>query len=487
MLYCIITYRNFPAALGMVTSQNLIQKVVSILNEKRENKMGVMPIGKLLFSMSFPAMFSMFIQAMYNIVDSIFVARLGEHALTAISLAFPIQTLMIAVSVGTGVGLNSLISRKLGEHNFKEADNAASHGVMLMALSYLVFCIFGLFFSHPFISSFTNDAEIIALGSSYTFVVTVFSFGSFLQIGNEKILQATGNMVYPMLFQLIGAITNIILDPIFIFGMFGVPAMGVFGAAVATVTGQILAMAFSMYIVFFRKHEVHITIRGFRFQWDMIKKIYAVGLPSIVMQSITSILTIGLNNILMAFSSAAVSVLGVYFKLQSFVFMPVFGLGQGAMPIMGYNFGARNSKRLMHTLKLSIGVAIGIMAVGTLIFWGFTEQLLMMFNASEEMLVIGVPALRIISSSFIFSAVGISNSNFFQAVGEGKKSLFVSVLRQLVIILPLSWFFARFFSLEAVWYAFPISECFALVCSLLFLRNSYNTKVVPILVEGAGN
>lgn len=453
------------------------------MSEKKENKMGVMPVGKLLISMSLPAMFSMFIQAMYNIVDSVFVAQLGEHALTAVSLAFPIQTLMIAVSIGTGVGLSSLISRKLGEHNFEEADNAATHGMLLMFFSFLAFCIFGLFFSHPFIASFTDNEEIISMGSSYVFVVTVFSFGSFLQIGSEKILQATGNMIYPMLFQLIGAVSNIILDPIFIFGMFGLPAMGVFGAAVATVTGQILAMVYSMYVMFFRKHEVRISFCSFHLDTSMIKKIYSVGFPSIIMQSISSILTIGLNNILIAFSSAAVSVLGVYFKLQSFVFMPVFGLGQGAMPIIGYNFGARNSKRLLSTLKISMSIAAGIMAVGTAIFWIFPEQLLHMFNASEEMLSIGVPALRIISTSFLFSSVGISNSNFFQAVGEGKKSLFVSILRQLVIILPLAWIFARFFSLNAVWYAFPIAECFALVCSLLLFLNSYRTKIVPILAE----
>ena len=315
------------------------------------NKMGTEPIGKLLLSMSLPAMFSMLIQALYNIVDSIYVAQIGEHALTAVSLAFPVQNLMIAVSVGTGVGLNSLISRRLGERREKEASAAATHGVLISFAESLLFLLFGLFFCRMFFSAFTSDSTVIQMGVDYTSIVTIFSFGSFIQINLEKTLQATGNMFYPMVFQLIGAITNIILDPIFIFGWFGLPAMGVAGAAIATVAGQILAMLYAVYVMVRKEHAVHITFKGFHFSGAIVRDIFQVGFPSIIMQSIGSVMIMALNNILIVFSQAAVAVLGVYFKLQSFVFMPVFGLGAGALPIMGFNYGARNKKRLMHTLQ----------------------------------------------------------------------------------------------------------------------------------------
>lgn len=447
------------------------------MEEKRENKLGSMPVGKLLVSMSLPAMFSMFIQAMYNIVDSIYVAQIGENALTAVSLAFPVQNLIIAMSVGTGVGLSSLISRRLGERRIDEARDAASHGVVLAVLEWLIFLVFGLFFTPMFFNAFTSDPTIVSMGVDYTSVVSVFSFGIFIQIAIEKILQATGNMIYPMLFQLTGAIANIILDPIFIFGWFGVPKMGVKGAAVATVIGQIMAMIFAIIVTAKKTGSVHVKLRGFRFDKRITKDIFAVGLPSIVMQSIGSVMVMGLNNILMAFSSSAVAVLGVYFKLQSFVFMPVFGLGQGAMPIMGYNYGSKNRERLMHTLKLSSAISLGIMAVGTLIFQIFPKQLLLLFQATDEMLAVGVPALRIVSACFVFAALGITFSNFFQAVGHGTKSLYLSLLRQLVILLPAAWLFAKFGSLQLVWYSFPIAESCATVIALLFLANVYKKEI----------
>lgn len=450
------------------------------MREPTENKMGTMPIGRLLMSMSLPAMFSMLIQALYNVVDSIYVAQIGEHALTAVSLAFPIQNLMIAVSVGTGVGLNSLISRRLGERREEEASHAAIHGVLISLAESLCFVIFGLFFCQMFFSAFTDDATVIQMGVDYTSIVTVLSFGSFIQICLEKTLQATGNMFYPMVFQLIGAITNIILDPILIFGWFGLPAMGVTGAAVATVAGQILAMLFAVYVIIRKEHAVHITFKGFRFSAPIVRDIFEVGFPSMIMQSISSIMIMALNNILIVFSQAAVAVLGVYFKLQSFVFMPVFGLGAGAMPIMGYNFGARDKKRLMHTLRLASIIALGIMVAGLLLFQFGARYLLMMFNASEEMMSIGISALRTISLCFPAAALGIAFSNFFQAIGEGKNSLFISVLRQLVILLPCAWLISRFGTLNQVWLAFPIAETVSFFISLLLLRSTYRRRIAAL-------
>ena len=363
------------------------------MSQHPQNKMGTMPVGKLLISMSLPAMFSMLIQALYNVVDSIYVAQIGEEALTAVSLAFPVQNFLIAVSVGTCIGLNSLISRRLGERREHEASLAATHGVLIALVEWVGFLIFGLFFCRIFFQAFTDNPTVIQMGIDYTSIVTIFSFGCFVEITLEKTLQATGNMIYPMLFQLTGAITNIILDPIFIFGWFGLPAMGVKGAAIATVGGQILSMFFAIYIIVRKEHAVQIHFKGFRFSGQIVKDIFAVGFPSIIMQSISSVMIMVLNNILIVFSQAAVAVLGVYFKLQSFIFMPVFGLGHGSMPIMGYNFGARNKKRLVHTLKLSSTISLCIMIVGLLIFQFGAKYLLMMFNASEEMMEIGVSAL----------------------------------------------------------------------------------------------
>ena len=450
------------------------------MENAKQNKMGTAPIFPLIVSMSLPAMFSMLIQAMYNIVDSIFVARVGDNALTAVSLAFPIQTLIIAVAVGTGVGLNSLISRRLGEQNYEAANSAASHGPFLGICSWLVFAVFGLFFSRTFFEAFTETAQVIEMGTQYISIVTIFSFGSFVQINFEKILQATGNMFYPMLFQLVGAVTNIILDPIFIFGYFGFPKMGVAGAAVATVAGQILAMVFSVYVAFCKNHAVTIQIKGFGPQKAVIQEIYAVGLPSIVMQSIGSVLVMGLNAILITFSEIAVSVLGVYYKLQSFVFMPVFGLNQGLMPIMGFNYGAGNKKRLLDALKIGVLIAATILLVGMLLFLFFPAQLLGIFNDSAEMLRIGVPALRIISTSFVFAAVSIIFSTLFQAIGRGVNSLLISVLRQLFVILPVAYLMANLFGLEMVWYAFPIAEVVSVAVSILLFIQVYKARLANL-------
>ena len=446
------------------------------MNKPAENKMGTAPVARLILSMSLPAMFSMLVQSLYNIVDSIFVAKIGESALAAVSLAFPIQTLMIAVAVGTGVGINSLISRRLGEGDRKAADRAASHGIILGVISWAVFALLGAFFSRPFFQLFSTNGAVIQAGTDYLSIVTILSMGVFVEISVEKTLQATGNMIYPMIFQLIGAVINLIMDPVLIFGLLGFPAMGVAGAALATVLGQIISMIYSLYIVFRKDHEVTIRLKGFRFHARTVKDIYTVGAPSILMQSIGSVLNIGLNAILAGFSEAAVSVLGVYYKLQSFVFMPVFGLNQGVMPIMGYNYGARNRRRVLDALKWGCIIAVCIMAVGCVLFMGFPQLLLGMFNPTAEMLEIGVPALRTISLCFLPAALGILASTLFQAIGMGSRSLIISILRQVVIILPAAYLFSKV-SLASVWYAFPLAEVVSLLVSILFVWQVYRLKL----------
>lgn len=446
--------------------------------ETRQNKMGTAPILPLIFSMALPAMFSMLVQALYNIVDSYFVAQVSEKGLAAVSLAFPLQNLLISFAVGTAVGVTSLIARRLGQGLQEEADSAATHGVLLAICTWVLFAIYGAFFSTPFFQLFESDPEIVQMGSSYISICCVFSFGTFVEVTLEKTLQATGNMIWPMIFQLIGAVTNIILDPIMIFGLLGFPAMGVAGAAIATVSGQILAMVVAILVITFREHDVHITFRHFRPQWKIIKDIYIVGAPSIVMQSIGTVMTMTLNGILSSFSTAAYTVFGLYFKLQSFVFMPVFGLNQGLLPILGYNYGARNRKRLMHTFWSGCVIALVIMAAGMVIFLAFPQWLLSIFNASQELLEIGIPALRIICTCFLFAALGIVASTLFQAVGRGIYSLIVSLMRQLVVLVPAAWLLAQItHQVTAVWWAFPIAECFSLAVSLVLFLRLYRKEI----------
>ena len=373
-----------------------------------ENKMGVMPINKLILSMSIPMMLSMLIQALYNIVDSMFVAQISENALTAVSLAFPAQNLMIAVATGTGVGINATLSRSLGEKNFQKANRIAIHALFLAFMSFLAFAVFGLFFAEHFFLAQTRDPEIVEMGTVYLQICTVLSFGLFGEIAFERLMQSTGRTFYSMIIQGTGAILNIILDPIMIFGLLGFPKMGVAGAALATVTGQIIALILGFVLNTTRNHEIHLAFKGFRPEKEIIGHIYAVGIPSIIMASIGSVMTFGMNKILIAFTSTATAVFGVYFKLQSFVFMPVFGLNNGTVPIIAYNFGAGRPDRIVKTLKLSIAYAVSIMIAGLLLFNLAAENLLMIFNASDSMLEIGVPALKIISLSFILAGFGIA-------------------------------------------------------------------------------
>ena len=450
---------------------------------REQNKMGTMPTGRLLVSMSLPMIISMLVQALYNIIDSVFVAQIGEEALAAVSMAFPIQSLMIAVSTGTCVGVNALLSRSLGEKNYEDARLAAVNGIFLSVLSFAAFALFGVFGSRLYFASQTSNPAIIEYGTQYLEVCTIFSFGIFGSIVLERIMQSTGRTIYNMYSQGIGAITNIILDPIMIFGLCGVPALGIRGAAVATVIGQILAMFVSLYFNLTKNPDVSIDMRGFKPHGRTIRVIYEVGVPSIIMQSITSVMTYGMNLILIEFSATAVTVLGIYFKLQSFIFMPVFGLNNGMIPIIAYNYGARNKKRIMDTAKLSIAIAVGIMLTGLAIFQLFTPQLLMIFNASEQLLEVGVPALRLISLSFLFAGYCIIVGSVFQALGNGVYSLIVSAARQLFCILPLAYLFAKVFGLHAVWYAFPLAEIISVVVSSILFNRIYDKKI-KVLTPG---
>lgn len=458
-----------------------------ISNEKKntqetaapENKMGVMPVSRLLISMSLPIMVSMLVQALYNVVDSIFVARLNEDALTAVSLAFPVQNLMIAAATGTGVGINALLSRHLGEKKFKDANVTAVNGMFLYALTYLLFALFGLFFSRFFFAAQTKDLangmRIADYGSSYLVIVCTVSFGVFGQVLFERLLQATGKSIYSMFTQGLGAIINIILDPIMIFGLFGFPRMEVAGAALATVIGQVAAMLLGLYFNIKKNKEISVSLKGFRPSWHVIKRIYSVGIPSIIMQSIASVMTFGLNQILMAFSSTATAVFGIYFKLQSFVFMPVFGLNNGMVPIVAYNLGAKKRNRMIKTIKLSMVYAVCLMLIGMVILQLFPKELLLMFDASEDMLSIGITALRYISFSFLFAGFCVISTSVFQAIGNGIWSMIISIARQLIVLLPVAYLLSKTGQLNLVWLAFPIAESVALLLCAFFLYRAYKT------------
>lgn len=442
----------------------------------KENKMGTERVLPLLISMSLPSMFSMLIQALYNVVDSIFVARYNLTALSAVSLVFPVQMFVMALGVGTAIGVNSLVSRRLGEQRKDDASNAAMHGIVLAALSWVFVCILAAFFTTPFYRLFAENDNLFTMACDYSNIVVYFSLGIMLHVAIEKILQATGNMIAPMLLQLLGAVINLILDPIFIFGWGPVPSLGIRGAAIATVAGQIIACIVSLFIAFFKKHEVTISFRGFKLRWQTIYDIYVVGLPSIVMQSIGSVLISCLNGILTAFGELAVSVLGVYYKLQSFVFMPVFGMTHGAMPIMGYSYGARYKARLLECLKLSSIIAFIIMACGTVIFWLIPDLLISLFNDDANLVKMGIPALRTISLCFPVAAVCIMFSTLFQGVGKGIYSLIISLMRQLIVLLPAAYLLAKI-SLNAFWWSFPIAESVSLAATIFLFATLYKNNI----------
>ncbi len=434
-----------------------------------ENKMGVMPVKQLLLTMSVPMMLSMLVQALYNIVDSIFVARISENALTAVSLAFPIQQLMIALGGGTCVGVNALLSRALGEKDFNKVNKSAVNAVFLMVINAVVFFFIGVFVVEPFYLAQTTDPEIIEYGIQYLRIVCMFSFGIYFQFVFERLLQSTGNTFYTMITQLVGALTNIILDPILIFGLLGMPKMGVIGAAAATVIGQIAAAVTAIIINHKKNHEVKLDFKGFRPSLTIIKQIYAVGIPSIIMQSIGSIMVFCMNQILIAFSTTATAVFGVYFKLQSFIFMPIFGMNNGMVPIVAYNYGAQKKDRLIKTVKLSMLYAVGIMCIGTLVFQWIPDKLFMLFDASDHMLAMGIPALRIISVHFPLAGICIIAGSMFQALGNAVYSMITSICRQLLVLLPAAWLLAQLGNVDYVWWSFPIAEIVSLALNIIFL------------------
>ena len=430
--------------------------------------------------MSLPMMASMLVQALYNIVDSIFVARISENALTAVSLAFPLQTLMIALGGGTGVGVNALLSKALGEKDYKLVNKVANNGVFLSVVNALIFVLVGVFAVKPFYLSQTIDTEIVAYGVEYLSIVCCCSIGIYTQFIFEKLLQSTGNTFYTMITQATGAIINLILDPILIFGLFGLPELGVAGAAIATVAGQIVAGILAIVINEKKNHEVNVSLKGFKPCGNTIKRIYIVGVPSIIMQSIGSIMVYGMNKILMAFSSTAAAVFGIYFKLQSFIFMPIFGLNNGMVPIIAYNYGARHRKRMTKTIKLSVAYAVTIMAIGTLVFQLIPDKLFMLFDASEHMLSMGVPALRIISLHFIIAGFCIVAGSVFQALGNAVYSMINSICRQLVVLLPAAYILARIGGVNYVWWSFPIAELMSLIMSVIFMIKIYKDIISKV-------
>ncbi len=444
-----------------------------------ENKMGVMPVGRLLVSMSLPMMISMLVQALYNIVDSIYVSRIDENALTAVSLAFPMQSLMIAMSIGTAVGINALLSKSLGEKNLDKVRRVANNGIFLAIMSYLLFLVIGIFAVEPFYLAQTEsaDAQIVTYGKEYLTIVMCCSFGLFFQVTLERLLQSTGRTIYTMITQGAGAIINIILDPILIFGYLGFPAMGMRGAAVATVIGQIVAAIMALCFNLAKNKEVALNIKEIRPNASILKQIYAVGIPSIAVQAGGSVMIYILNQILIVFSTTATAVFGVYFKLQSFVFMPVFGLNGGVMPVVAYNYGAQKKDRLIRAVKLSAVSATVIMSVGLLVFQLFPGHLLELFSASENMMAIGVPALRIISISFIFAGFNIACGSVFPALGNGMYGMIINTARQLVVLAPVAWLLSLLGQVGYVWWAFPISEMVSTVLTLLFIYQINKTKI----------
>lgn len=445
---------------------------------QQENKMGTMPIPRLLFSMSFPVMLSLLVQALYNVVDSMFVSRLSEDALTAVSLAFPVQSLMTAVSVGTGIGIGSLVSKNLGEKDFKNASKAAENGLFLAICGSLVFAVLGGAGAGLFFEMQTKDALIASYGSQYMRIVCIFSLFSFLQISIERIMQAVGKPVYTMIQQITGAVINIVLDPVLIFGLFGFPQMGVAGAAVATVTGQCAAFLLAVYLLSKKVDEVQVTPRGFHPDRGTVRRIYRVGIPSIFSQALSSVMTFGMNNILMAFSSTATAVFGVYYKLQSFVYMPLFGLNAGIIPIIAYNYGARNRRRITKTAFQGTIAASVIMLAGLLVFHLMPEFLMRnLFHASDDMVAMGVTALRTISCGFVFSAFSLIAGAAFQALQNSEYSLLVSFCRMVVVVLPSAYILGHVFGLAMVWWALPLAEFVGGILSVILYWRIYQKKI----------
>lgn len=450
------------------------------MKNMNSEKLGTMPMNRLILTLSVPMMISMFIQSLYNVVDSMFVAQISEEALAALSLVFPIQMLMVAIGIGTGVGMNAELSKRLGEGNRKLASAAANNGVFLTIFHYGIFLVFGLFFVRPFFEMQTDNAEIIRYGMEYTVIITTLSIGKLMQFTYERILQATGRTYYTMITQGTGAILNIILDPILIFGWFGVPALGVYGAAIATIIAQVTSATLAFVINSKVNDDLDMHIFGNKLDLKVIKRIYSVGIPSMVMTSITSLVTLIFNNILLQFTPTAIAVYGVYIKLQGFAFMPVFGLNNGMIPIVSYNYGAKNKERMVKAIKLSLMYGVLIMLTGTILFQIFPVQFLNLFSASDEMLRIGVPALRIISLSFVLAGISIMLGTVFQAIGNAVISLWIQVIRQLIVLVPVAYALSLTGDVNMVWWSKLISESITVVFAVIAMRFLYKKKIEPL-------
>ena len=442
----------------------------------QENKMGVMPIRRLLLTMSGPMMVSMLIQALYNVVDSMFVSYISEGALTAVSLAYPMQNLMIAVATGTGVGVNALLSRNLGEKNFEMANRAAGNAIFLGVVSFAVFALVGAVGSRLYFAVQVDDPEIIAYGVDYLSVIMVLSVGCFGQVLLSRLLQSTGKTFYSMVIQLVGAGLNIVLDPIMIFGLLGCPAMGIRGAAIATVIGQLIGAAAALWFNRVKNPVIHVRLKGYRFLWQDVADIYRVGLPTIVMQAIGSVMTFAVNGILLGVSSTAVAFFGIYYKLQNFLMMPVNGLGQAAIPVVGFNYGSGQSDRVQQAWKVLLPTGVVFALCGTAVFMLFPAQLLGLFSASDEMLAFGVPALRIISVTFLFAVITILCGYFASGLGNGVVNMIGAALRQLVVLVPCLWLLIRTMGIEKAWFAFWVSEVVACAYSLWATKKELRNK-----------
>ena len=454
------------------------------MSKPAENKMGVMPENKLLLNMAVPMMMSMMVQALYNIVDSVFVSKLSQDALNAVSLAFPVQNLMIAVGAGTAVGINALLSRSLGQKDQDRADKTAMNGIFLALCSAVVFTLLGLFGARAFFAVQTDIEGIVNYGYDYLSVICGACIGIFMQVTFERLLQSTGRTFYSMITQTTGAVINIILDPILIFGLFGFPRLEVKGAAIATVVGQCVAALMAVFFNLKKNPDIHLSWKGLRPEKDIIRGIYSVGLPSIIMQSIGSIMVFGMNKILLGFTDTATAVFGIYFKLQSFIFMPIFGLNSGLIPIAAYNYGARKPERIMKTYKLAICYAIAIMCVGLVIFQTIPDLLLSLFaeadGSAEELIAVGVPALRTISFHFPVAAYCIMTGAMFQALGHGVLSLINSVIRQLCVLLPAAYILSLIGGLDAIWFSFLFAEVASLIVSAIFILRVYKGQIKPM-------
>ena len=448
-----------------------------------ENKMGIMPVGKLLLNMSTPMILSMLMQALYNIVDSIFVAMISEEALTAVSLAFPLQTLMVAFGIGTGVGVNALISRYLGAKKFEKANAIATTSVYLTFFTYIVFAILITLVCRPFFRIQTSNPEIVNAGITYMQIVGILSIGMFFQVMMEKLLQSTGKTNLSMITQIVGAVINMVMDPVLIFGLGFFPELGIAGAAIATIFGQTVGGLLALYFNKTKNKELVISFKKYPLRMKNVKKIYGIGLPSIIMQSIGSVMTFGFNKILINFSATATAVFGVYFKLQSFVLLPIIGLNNGMMPIIAYNFGARKPDRIKQTLKYSYLAAYVMILVGFVLFVAVPDKMLLLFSASDDMLAIGVPALRIISLHFLLAAFSIVSSSFFQAMGHGFISMINAISRQLLVLLPVAYILSKIGGLTAVWWAFPSAELAAVTMATIFMIRVYRSEVKPLYNE----